>query len=419
MRVLFFLFLAIGFLSSFGQSTSDTLSITLREADEIILKRNLTLIAAQFNVNANDALIQQAKLWDNPILNTDQNIYDGKYFRHDNTGGTFYLQLVQTIRTAGKRGYSTAIASDGQQVSKQQFYDMVRLLRYTVHSDLIELSHLTTLELLYRHQVEILSKLDQAMDAQYKAGNVSLKENLRVKATLFGMKHELSNLLITMNSFQAELRLILQLKDNVVVSPQVKQVKLSTLRIPSLDSLINSAMTSRPDLKISSTRVTLLQDDFNLQKALAVPDFNTGFEFDQHNSYAHNFYGLSISMALPVLNRNQGNIKAAKMNVNEQVFLDQETQSKIRNEVINAYNNYLIYTKTITSDYTTFLVDYQNIFNKMIESYSARQISLLELIDYLDAYKETQLQNTELKTKLLQAAEDINNVTNSTFIDIY
>ncbi|MDQ6609574.1 MAG: hypothetical protein M3Y85_07115, partial [Bacteroidota bacterium] len=67
---------------SLAMAAQDTLQMTLPNAEVLFIKNNFSLLAAQYNINANEALIQQARSWDNPQLSTEQNIYDGKFFRH-------------------------------------------------------------------------------------------------------------------------------------------------------------------------------------------------------------------------------------------------------------------------------------------------------------------------------------------------
>ncbi|QEC74410.1 TolC family protein [Mucilaginibacter ginsenosidivorax] len=67
------------------------------------LENNLALLAQKYNIEASKALIQQAKLWDNPVLSTDQNIWDGgskKFFYHGNNSGQVFVQLSQVFATA-------------------------------------------------------------------------------------------------------------------------------------------------------------------------------------------------------------------------------------------------------------------------------------------------------------------------------
>ena len=64
-----FLFLTFLFKQSLGQKaiSLDTLSLTVQQAEKRFLDSNFLLLAAHYNVDAQKALIQQAKLWDNPV----------------------------------------------------------------------------------------------------------------------------------------------------------------------------------------------------------------------------------------------------------------------------------------------------------------------------------------------------------------
>src|SRR5665647_1008258 len=176
-----------------AQYSVDTLQVSFREAEKIFLQNNLSLLAAKFNIDANKALIQQAKLWDNPILTTDQNIYDKQngFFKHDNANGTFYVQIMQLIKTAGKRNKAVQIALDNTTISQQQFDDLLRTLRYILHNDLLEVNHLLKIKKVYSREVEEVTKLIKGMDLQLQIGNISLKDNLRIKALLFSLQNEL------------------------------------------------------------------------------------------------------------------------------------------------------------------------------------------------------------------------------------
>src|SRR3954469_15026751 len=114
----------------------DTLSLTLAQAERQFLQKNLTLLAGHYNINANRALIDQAKVWDNPILITDQNVYaDSSFFSHgkDSYGqqkGQIFIQLQQLIRTAGKRSKLIDLAVTTAEMSELQLQDVLRNLKY-------------------------------------------------------------------------------------------------------------------------------------------------------------------------------------------------------------------------------------------------------------------------------------------------
>ena len=61
---------------------------------------------------------------------------------------------------------------------------------------------------------------------------------------------------------------------------------------------------------------------------------------------------------------------------------------------------------------------YDDLFGNMLKSYQARQISLLELIDFIDTYKDTKLKLVEQHNSLIKSIEDVNYTTNSNIISI-
>ena len=62
---------------------SNPLKLTMKEAEELFRTHNLLLVAEYYNVDMAQAQVVQAKLFDNPIITLEQNIYNrlnGKYF---------------------------------------------------------------------------------------------------------------------------------------------------------------------------------------------------------------------------------------------------------------------------------------------------------------------------------------------------
>ncbi len=100
-------------------------------------------------------MIRQAKAWDNPVISTDQNIYDsqGGFFKHDQTNGQVYVQVMQLIRTAGKRNKLAQLAEDNTSISTGQFDDLLRTLRYALVTDLYEIEHQLKIKHVYDAEI--------------------------------------------------------------------------------------------------------------------------------------------------------------------------------------------------------------------------------------------------------------------------
>ncbi len=395
-----------------AQSQNDTLRLSLPDAEKIFLQHNLSLLAAKYNIDANKALIKQAKLWDNPLLTTDQNVYDkqGGFFKHDQNNGQFYVQVTQLIKTAGKRSKAARLASDNATLSAEQFDDVLRSLRYTLRSDLLEINHLLKIKRVYDGEIAEVNKLVTGMDLQLQAGNVSVKDNLRIKALLFSLQNELVNVVAQLIPVENELKFLLNNNITGFIAPalEYKFGELTTMPIPSADDLLKQAMTLRPDEKMAKTMIDLQNHNLVYQKALARPDVSIGTEFDQHSSYAPDYVGLSIAVPLNIFNHNQGNIASAKFTLQQQKALADQTGFKIQQDVAAAVEKLKFYQGVNNSQQLDFSKKYDALFYNMLKSYEDKQMNLLDFIDFMDAYKDTKLKLVEQHNGLLRSVEDLN-----------
>ncbi len=403
-----------------AQTAPDTTRLTLAGAEKIFLQKNLPLVAARYNIDINKALAEQAKLWDNPLLSTDQNIYDGSFFRHNNAGGQVYLQVSQLIRTAGKRNKLAQLSTDNAMLSKEQLDDLMRTLRYTLRSDLLETDHLLNTKRIYETEITEVEKLSDAMNEEFKVGNVSMKDNVRLKALLFGLQNELVNVQSQLIPVQQEIKLLLFSGDSSFIEPvlSVQSSALSSVKLPALDSLLKMASASRPDMAIAESQNNLQKDNLVYQKAMAKPDISIGTEYDQRSSYANNYIGLAVSVPLNLFNHNQGNIKAAFLAVKQQEVLTELQFSKLKNEVSAALDRFRYYQQVNNEEQSVFSASYDKLFQNMTGSYRQRQISLLELVDFIDTYKDTKLKLLDRNNNMIKAAEDLNYSVNQDLIKI-
>ena len=390
----------------------DTLSITIQEAEKTFLANNFSLLAAKYNIDANHALIRQAKLWDNPVLSTDQNIYDqqGGFLAHNSNSGQVYIQVLQLIKTVGKRNKLAQLAEDNTTISSEQFDDLLRTLRYVLINDLFEIDHQLKLKRVYDSEINQLQRLVTGMDAQLSAGNVSVKDNMRVKALLFSLQNELVTIEANIIPVESELKLLLKNNNSVFIKPKLNYYLPDVIKteLPLRQQLIDSALQNRPDAKIAKSQLDFQLHNLTYQKALATPDISVGTEYDQHSSYSPNYIGLAVSLPLNVFNKNQGNISSAKFTIKQQQALLEGQNAKIVNDVSTAYNKIKFYQQVNNLQQLDFSQQYDKLFLNMLNSYQQRQVSLLEFIDFTDAYKDSKLKLLDQHTALIKSMLELN-----------
>jgi len=405
-------------LTQKAEAQTDTLKITFPDAEKQFIENNLSLLAQKYNVDASKALIQQAKLWDNPVLSTDQNIHDGstnKFFNHSNGGGQIFVQLNQVFATAGKRGKQVKVAEDDAKVQEAAFNDLMRNLRYNLQLDFSQLGSLNAQQLVYQNEIKSATELVNAIQKSFDVGNTSMKDLIRLKALLFGLQNDMVENNRQINDLQTELKTLLQTKETTFVQPVINDKPVETVDL-DVQSLISQAMTNRPDYLSNQYQLNSATHNLAYQKALAVPDVTLGVSYDQNSSYARHYYGLQVGFPIPLFNRNQGNIKSAQYNIKSQESTLKQNEFQLKNDVVAAVNQYKLNVQLFSTQQIAFNEQYDKLFGAMLKSFQQRQISLVEFVDFFDTYKDTKLKILQQQFNLQKAIADLNFAVGTTVI---
>lgn len=405
-------------LTQKAEAQTDTLKINFPDAEKQFIENNLSLLAQKYNVDASKALIQQAKLWDNPTLSTDQNIHDGstnKFFNHSNGGGQVFVQLNQVFTTAGKRGKQVKVAEDDAKVQEAAFNDLMRNLRYNLQLDFSQLGSLNAQQAVYQNEIKAATDLVNAIQKSFDVGNTSAKDLIRLKALLFGLQNDMVENNRQINDLQTELKTLLQTKETTFIQPIVSNKPTETADL-DVQSLITQALTNRPDYLSNQYQLSSATHNLAYQKALAVPDVTLGVSYDQNSSYAPHYYGLQIGFPIPLFNRNQGNIKSAQYNIKSQESTLKQSEFQLKNDVVAAVNQYKLNIQLFSTQQIAFNEQYDKLFGAMLKSFQQRQISLVEFVDFFDTYKDTKLKILQQQFNLQKAIADLNFAVGTTVI---
>jgi cobalt-zinc-cadmium efflux system outer membrane protein len=390
---------------------SDTLSLKLDSVERIFVRKNLLLLAQRYNIDAQKALIEQAKLFPNPNLNFGTTVYQTatkQFFPIGNTG-ELTVGISQVILLAGKYNKQVKIAQTNASLSEYQFYDLLRTLKHTLRTDFFNIHFLMQSANVYDREIAALQKVTDAFALQKGKGYISEKEVIRVKAQLYNLQSEYNDLKIQLNDVQSELRLLMQTRNTVVV-PIVDEEAIMNLNPEKypLHVIIDSAYNTRPDLKIAKLNTDLSTQNYHLQRALAVPDLTVQLAYDQQGSYINNLTTIGFGIDLPFLNRNQGNIKSARamIKLNQATF--DATRASVDEQIYSTLEKAIENNKLMKSRDTSFEKDFSCLLGEVLKNYEVRNINLLDFLDFYDSYKQNTLQINSIKFNYVSAFEDLN-----------
>src|SRR5579872_1134502 len=247
--------------SAYAQNPStDTLKLTLKQAEDQFLKNNLQLIAQHYNIGIAEAQVITAKLFPNPDFTFSTGLYDPathKFFDHSAGQDEYASSFSQLFTTAGKRNKSIQLAKIGVEQAKYQFFDMLRTLKFTLHSDFYNIYFQEQSAKVYNEEIGSLAKTLTVFKEQYQKGNIAEKEVLRIQSQLYSLQTEYNSLVTGIDTVESELKLLIKAPVNAYVDPQVNFGENNKQLVASVpyQRLLDSAYVNRYDLRYSKATV--------------------------------------------------------------------------------------------------------------------------------------------------------------------
>jgi outer membrane protein, heavy metal efflux system len=399
----------------------DTLSLTLPEAEMLFTQRNLALLAEKYNIEIAKALVIQSGLYPNPNFQFTGNIYNpeqDKKLDLSNKTGEYIIGAQQLILLAGKRNKQIQLAETTETLAEDRFYDLLRTLRFTLRSDFYQALYIQNSITAYKVQIESLEKLNVSFEQLLAKGVVTLKDAVRIKSLLYSLKAEQTSLENQFNDTEAEIQLLLN-SNHIIFLPvsTTTAAALPAISTLSLQALTDSAIANRHDLKLAQNTLLYDQQNYTLQKAIATPDITLGAQFDKRGSFVQNASFFTLAIDLPFFNRNQGNIKSARISIDQAKMMLNKQMQTIINEVQHAYVNSCNTDKMLQSIDPNFSIQFEQLLKSITLNFEKKNISLIEFTDFYDTYKQNVLQLNQLQNARMQAIENLNFAIGKTLIN--
>lgn len=398
------------------RAEGQSVKLTLQEAGQRFATCNLELIAERYNIDIAEAEVIQARLFENPVISLEQNVYNrlnGKYFDVGKEGEAV-IEIEQLIYIAGQRNKRVRVEKLNKEMAVYQFEEVLRTLRSELNSKFIEIYYTRKSLSVYDKEIDYLERLLEAMKEQNEKGNISLLEKSRIQALLLSLQQERNDALNRLIALQGDMRLLLGLEADETFEPVfdasvLKQMDTGIVPFAEL----SERLAGRPDMKMARTNIQVSRANVSLQKSLAFPEVSLKGSYDRAGNFCDNYFAVGLSISVPVFNRNQGNIKSARLTVLQNTNREELARRQAETELFTSYARLEKAVKLYRSSNFELERDFGTIIEGVNSNYQKRNISLLEFIDYYQAYKETCLQLYQTEKDVFLAMEEVNTVTGS------
>ncbi len=398
--------------------------LMLSQAENLLIERNLTVLAAKYQVDATRAarLIAAYKL--NPVVTVGAEqipFYSpiaGSYPRFAKTNSdaganpVYTFRLDTTFERGGKRELRTAAAEAQLQASEAQMLDVVRTQLFqlrraftaaTLARENLKLSEITEQQYAQTERLT-LAKVDQGDIAKvevYRAGAGRLQYQqavLQARAAYDSAARDVLNLLgAHEQDIQLEIAQTSSLQP-VALSGADPQMPESLRNAPleliggfddrpvlqSLDELRSMALAERPDVAVARHLAASAESATALARAQQVRDVSVGYEYQRVGSD----HSAGIVVSAPLFLNNNQRALAAQAEAAQRAAEAQLKQAQIQaaTDVEKAYQLYVSARQVLDLYNTENLSQLEKLRAIANVSYREGASSLFELLDAQRAF---------------------------------
>ncbi len=404
-RTLGFLVLWCCFIKN--TSGQDTLRLSLVQAKALMLKQNLQLVASHFDLEASEANLLQARAWNNPYFNWNQDLYSIEKNKYLNYKNQFLVQIDQVFSIAGKYTKTVKLAKLENMGNRLQVQDIMRALLYECSLLYQEALLLQSKQSLYRESEESYWLVIGSAQKQCELGFMSTKELIRLQSELLALRTESSQSASAMHQAIGQLKMLLNLRPDVeLVLLEPESWPKDT---PPLPTLFAQGENNRADYLWSRNQIQVGDAQVQLQKAKSIPDITLGYQpKDRGSNYVRPYSGIEVGFELPLFHRNAGNIKAAQAQFKKAEIEAQRKENQLFNEISSSVKSFFETRLSFERFSPSFLEEVEDLHESAEQNYLKKNINILEYIDLKRIYIQNRMQYLEVRSKLLESAGHVN-----------
>ena len=192
-------------------------------------------------------------------------------------------------------------------------------------------------------------------------------------------------------------------KDELTISDE----NAESIDLKPIGELQTEALKFRPDLNAAGQNKAQSVMSLEIEKSKTIPDLDIGAEADTVNGTPGTFFGVGFSLPILVFDRNEGEIEKAKLSVLQSDTLYVKEQALIKSQVEQA-NEDLIQKRDIYEMYTREFEDAKKLLSDIQRSFALKGVSVLELLDAQNEFKEFEKNMLSSKADLLASKALLN-----------
>jgi len=394
---------------SLSAQTQGPVRITLDQAIQMALEHNHTLLAARTTIQESEAQETTANLRPNPTLSGDAQFLP--FFEPGNFNSTYIENNAQfdigigyLFERGRKRQHRLQAAKDQTAVTTSTVSDNERTLMFQVASQFISVQLAeSTLDLAEQDMKSFQNTVDISQ-ARYKAGDISEDDFLKIKLQLLQFQTDVSQATLAKMQALAGLRQLVGYQSVSADFDVAGDFDYQALKI-DLEDLQAAALRDRPDLRAAVQGVAAAKSQYELAKANGKQDVTASIDYTHTGDV--NSASLFGNIALPIFNRNQGEIARTRYAITQAQEQQLAASDQVMTDVLDAYEGVRDNDKVIALYRSGYLDEAKEDRDISEYAYKRGAASLLDFLDAERSYRATQLAYRQSLAAYLTAVEQL------------
>jgi cobalt-zinc-cadmium efflux system outer membrane protein len=374
-------------------SSAAPITLTIDEAVRQALDHNLTIVAERYSVPVAQARIVAAQLRPNPVLTVTGMLPDSTVFQENISPREAFVRGDVILEGGGKRERRIEVAEAAKSVVDVQLLNTMRTVVLDVQSAFVDVVLAEENVALARESRNALDALVQVNTERVRTGDLSQVELTRSRLAALQFQNDVRQQEARLAVARHRLGNLLGRQDGAAIRVSGD---LRSDRSPlDLEAIKRLAAERRPDLVALRRDQARSTAEVRLQIAQGKIDYTLSGEFHHQeqatpaNQNAGNLYGISLSMPLPIFNRNQGEIARARQEEQQGTARVRALEAQITTEVQSAFETYTAARDVVTTIESEMLEQARDVRSTTEYSYRRGEASFIELLDAVRAFNDT------------------------------
>ena len=383
--------------------------ISLDQAIDLALAHNHALKATRTLILQNQAQEITANLRPNPTFGADSQfipIFTPQDFSADDLNLTqqFDIGIGYLFERGHKRQRRLQAARDQTAVTRAQVTDAERSLAFNVGQQFVSVLLAESTLQFASQDLQAFQQTVDIANAQYKAGDISEGDLLKIKLQLLQFQTDASAARLAKVQALVGLRELLGYDAVPADFDVTGDLAYEPLK-SKLEDLQAMALRERPDLQAAEIGVTAAQSQIRLAEANAKVDVTGTYDFT--HTAGQNSASIFVGFDLPIFNRNQGEIARTRHALTQAQELQQSASDTVMTDVASAYEAVRSNDEIVQLYVSGYLKQASDSRDISEYAYKGGAASLLDFLDAERSYRSAQLAYRQALGSYMTAMEQL------------